>query len=208
MDSHPLSIYLFTILFLVVHNQVIGQSHSLKKLRALGRDSLISRAKTEALKEYPGFNFNNFNHIAVMTGDNILYVEFSVPYKYVPLNSAAKYNLTVYLFGSAGLSSSILKNDHESGIGTGFYQPDENYDKVTRFLINTTTHNTEVTSIDEAVYRFNDKVIILEKENYYDVTINSTTVTGGYKVEKETGKIYDQWHKHKMPSGNEFYEIK
>ena len=48
---------------------------------------------------------------------------------------------------------------------------------------------------------------IVENEQSYEVIVNSEGFTSGYFVEKDTGKIFDKWHKHKMPSKMEIKEI-
>lgn len=203
-----LTSYITIVLLLCISLQTRGQDGRLDKLRKLGRDSLIIRAKAKLLNEYPDFDFDVFSRVRVMTGEKLLYVEFSVPFKLVPLNSAANYNLTVHLYGPGLFSYSTLKNQAASGIDTEFYKPGDDDGRIIQFLIDAALQDGNVTSIDKAVTEFNDEVIIMEKENAYAVSISSPAVTGGYSVDKKSGLIRDKWHKHKRPVESIVHEIK
>ena len=46
---------------------------------------------------------------------------------------------------------------------------------------------------------FEDDIIIRENENFYAIEVVSETQESSYKIKKDTGEIYDEFHAHLEP---------
>ncbi|MDX1628764.1 MAG: hypothetical protein R3345_08690 [Fulvivirga sp.] len=178
-----------------------------KELIKLGRDSIISKAKIKLEREYPTFNFDEFSNVRALASDEHLYVNFSVPYRYVPLNSEAIYSMSVFLGGNLQFSATHLSNGEKPASKPDFYQPDENYHRVIAFIIKATENDKSISSIKENTEVFGHVVSIYEKEDHYKVSIDSRSTSSGYKVSKADGVVSGHWHKHKANTNPLFEEI-
>ena len=175
--------------------------HKLQDLKDLGRDSLISKAIARINAEFPEFDNETFKNVRVVAGKDVLYVRFSVPYCYVPLNTSAIYHVSVYLHGSSQLSLGSLSNNAEIDFDTGFYKPDPAHYEAIAFISEATSRDQHVTPIEEVTKVYKHDVIIMEMPGEYKVDISSNSTSSGYRVNKQTGEVYDHWHKHKANTG-------
>ena len=192
---------LIGIALIIILMDPAASQDKLQQLKNLGRDSLINIAKARIMAEYPDFDYETFKKVRVMEGKEVLYVQFSIPYRYVPLNTSAIYNLSVYLNGTTQLSQGSLSNNAKVSFDTGFYKPDTAYHEVITFIDEATSRDSEISSIKEVVEIYKHDVIIMEMPGEYQVDISSSSTSSGYLVNKQTGEVYDHWHKHKANTG-------
>ncbi|MFP4563479.1 MAG: hypothetical protein ACLFRY_09235 [Spirochaetia bacterium] len=136
--------------------------------------------------------------IEVSTRRDETYVSFSMPVKYVPLDSAAYYGVTVNITTKT-LYYSSLSNPEDSYEGTealGFFEP----------------CGTDLQDLDfaaDAIYREmgfdfriekpRDEMVIYERDAHFEVTVISPYQESWYKIDRRTGRLYDDGHAHLIP---------
>jgi hypothetical protein len=193
------SIYLkmkFVLLFVFVFLSITikaQMSEEVEELIKLGRDSVIQLA-IEQLKTagFTSVDPESFDRLRIKTNDDEIQVLFDRSIHYIPKQSRVIHQASVRLLEKA-TGWTPLENDYEDKSASffddiSFYEYTEEDKKAIEFILT-----------DEMNIQENDRLVIYEKDEYYDVTVEFETTEGGYKVDKKTGKRYDEWHAHLIP---------
>ncbi len=153
----------------------------------LGRDSIIQLAANEinGRGENLHFQIKHFDRIRVMAGKESVYVTFSMIFNFIPVKSAAYYGAYVNLTDRI-TSFSILKNPYDFS-GTGklqFYIPGRESEEA----------KTDIISVlgEEMIDPFN----VYDHRKYYRIESDNEDVFYGFKINKKTGEIFDEFHEH------------
>jgi hypothetical protein len=135
-------------------------------------------------------------HVSTVEGD--AYVSFTMPIKYVPLDTAAYYGVTVDLTNEFVYYSSLSNPEgYYDGTGkVGFYEPTEEDRKSIDFVAEAISRDS---GFDFRLEKPQDEMVIYERDTHFTVTVTSRYQESFYKIEKETGRIYDEGHAHLVP---------
>ncbi|RKR07014.1 hypothetical protein CLV91_3244 [Maribacter vaceletii] len=173
-------------------NNKIKMNNEVKELVKLGKDSIIQLA-LPLIDEKA--SLENFTHTSVQTNGNEIYVVFSNPIMYLPINTIfydiVGVNLTTKLSFKSKVVNPIGFTTEKS---IPYYKQTEDFKKKIEFVI------AAIGSFDTAdIINFKDQMRILEKEDYYDISVVSEMQESWYKVKKITGEMYDEGHAHLEP---------
>lgn len=171
---------------------LVGQNKAkIDSLKQLGRDSLIKLAVKKIAD--PTFNPKNYDRIIVKADSNKLWVEFELSIRFKS-NSSCYYDaINVSLVGS-GTSKSI----------TGFcdnpkyYKPSSKQLKKIDFIFNSINKKNEIGDIPNKKLADDTVMEITEMMTYYHVEVSDGNTMSRYKIDKNSGKIFDATHKHYM----------
>lgn len=157
-----------------------------------GRDSIIQTAlkiidKDISVDEY---------QVKVMASNTDIYTTFTMPIKFSPLNSKYYYGVYVNLIDKM-TSKNMISNpkDFESDADISFFKNTEESLSQILFVIKGINNYDAIGSIDD-IKGFEDDMTIIEFDAYYDVIVLSDFQESWYKVEKSTGRVYDEGHAH------------
>ncbi len=155
-----------------------------------GKDSIIQLA----LKLIDGeVTIDSFTKIRIMVSSKEVYVSFLTPIKYLPLNSAYYFDLEVSLIEKTTSfhNYSNPKVYNEDKMDLPFYKETEEGKKNIQFVIEAIK---KWAPFD--VSKFEDSMIIRDDIDFYDINAESEYYHSWYKIEKLTGKIFDEGHAH------------
>lgn len=175
----------------------IQQIDSLSKL---GKDSLIKLA----LKKIndPAFNQNDYKNIKVIVKKDNVTVSFRNNILLIKNNSCFYSHVSVELLGG-GVSKSIEGNCDNPN----YYKLTKKDKEKIDFVFNCINKSNEVGDIPDKKLEGNTTMVITEKLGYYEVEVSDYSTMSRYKINKQTGKIYDAMHKHYAHSDDETEEI-
>jgi hypothetical protein len=144
-----------------------------------------------------------FDKISVFANDDEIHIEFENQIKFIPLNTEFYYDVTVQLVHSC-ISYSIYSNgEHEkNSLETNFFKPTAESENAIRFVmgvINRSEGRNENESRQEFLKDFEGDLVIRDAKDHYDITRTSEWQESWYKIDKTTGKIYDEGHAHLEP---------
>ena len=158
---------------------------NIEELKKLDRESIIELAINQLKERFKSFNPEHFDEIKVMMSETSLYVTFNITFKYVPMKSSYYYGVYINLVES--LTSRVpISNPqyHKIKDKVYFFTPTEESKKAVSFVLEA------IKSAGE----FPEPMIIRDNRKYYEIEIVSEDVAGGYKIEKGSGKLFDDWH--------------
>jgi len=194
----------------------ISVNSRVEKFKKLGRERIIQLAAEEVRREVDSesnFKVENFDQIKVMASEKNIYVTFSMPFRYVPLNSSAYYG--VYVSLTEDMMSCRPHDNREDEYNyrqeLKFFVPTKESKKAIALVINAINQSGKVGSIDNGKLPENDYMIIRDKPSYYGierVSRVSKYVLSFYKIDKISGKIYDATHEQLAPLPEENNEEK
>ena len=205
-----ISVLLLNSYALIAQN--LDMKNKVEKLKKSGRDSIIKLAIKKLDKDIVASNYL----IQVKANSSSVIVYFHLAIIYVPLNTEYAYNYGIDLIEGTSWSN-IVSNPHayETGIiNTPNYKPSEETKKHIQFVLDAINKNNEVGSIDIEHFSFDDSMIIRDNKKHYEITMLSTHQESSYKIDKETGKVFDARHAHLIPppdfgdENDKFEEIK
>ena len=178
----------------------------IKKLKQLGRKELIRLAVEKVRSGDNIFNPENYDQINVMASKYTIYVSFAMKFKYVPKNSAYKYDVTVDLYRYHPkfqylLSCSSSPKSNPKGCipkkKLGFFSPTEDSRKAIDFILNTINRtNREGRSYTKKTWPWDHEMIIRDKNDHYEIEERLPSVIGYYSIKKKSGEIYGESHMH------------
>ena len=185
-----------------IQNEVIAQNNpNFKHLIQLGKDSLIQQA-IEWLGD--DASLTDFKKVEVKSNGKEILVSFLNPIKYIPQQSAFYYDVHVYLIENSMVKSPCANPVDSNLIADTFFKPSEDSNQKIKFVIDAINKNQnlgQIGNIDEFEYQ----MIIRENEQYYEITIWSTQQESEYKIDKISGKVFDEQHATLEP--NPFNDI-
>ncbi|WP_425628727.1 hypothetical protein [Cellulophaga lytica] len=163
-----------------------------KELVKLGKDSIIKLALPLVDKNA---RLENFPKTSVQSNGKELYVIFYNPVMYLPINTVFYDNASVNLTTASGSKSTVANPlDFNNQKNIPYYVQTESIKKNIAFVCNA------IDSFNYAdIAEFNGTMRILEKEDYYDISVVSETQESWYKIKKVTGKMFDEGHAHLEP---------
>jgi len=136
----------------------------------------------------------DFNYIRISTNGKEIKVLLNNSITYLPEKSMFYYGAIVHLLEKNARSINRVANPPDySQDDIVFYTETKKNKKSKEFVLETLNFS----SIDIA--NFQDEMIIREYEDYYDMYVESETQVSFYKIEKISGKIYDDGHEHFIP---------
>ncbi|MDO6491712.1 MULTISPECIES: hypothetical protein [unclassified Cellulophaga] len=167
----------------------LKMTKEVKQLIELGRDSIIKLALPLVDKNV---SLENFSKTSVQSNGTEVYVAFSNPVMYLPLNTVFYDHVGVNLTTGSGYKSTVANpagyNTQEK---TPYYLQTESIKKNIAFICNA------IDSFNYAdIANFNGSMRILEKKDHYNISVVSETQESWYKVKKVTGKMFDEGHAH------------
>lgn len=188
-------------------NQNINKK--VEKIKSSGRDSIIKSALKIIGED---IDLNNFM-VEVKANKSSVIVSFHIPIIYVPLNSVYCYDFGADLITESSWSN-IVSNPEGFGINKidiSYYTPTSESQKNIQFVINAINNSDEIGSVDIQYFDIEDCMIIRDNPEFYDIKMLSTHQESFYKIDKESGKIYDSRHAHLIPppvdeDNNDTYE--
>ncbi|MGB4775531.1 MAG: hypothetical protein WBP45_10185 [Daejeonella sp.] len=181
-----------------------------ERIKQLGRDSII-KLGLQMVQESFRFNkritINNFDKITVLANKTSVKVLFSNPIRYVPLNSTYLYDVDVNITGE-GLtyeSSSNPKGRNYNDDLIPFFLSTKGSEKNTQFVIEALNKDEDEPSTNfknkkDLIKKLDGSLIIRENKTYYDIERISKYQESFYKIDKKSGKIYDENHNHLIPA--------
>jgi hypothetical protein len=177
-----------------MNKEGIKMNKEVEKIVQLGKDSIVQLALKLINKKV---GVENFTRIKVMTNGKDIFVSFRNPIKYLPKKTAFYFDIGVSLFEKTISLNSISNPEGYNKKNILFYTDTEETKMNISFVIQAINTSNNVDSID--VENFEDDMIIRENKNYYSITVSSEFYNSWYKMEKFSGKLYDQGHDHSIP---------
>ncbi|WP_282117326.1 hypothetical protein [Cellulophaga baltica] len=170
----------------------VKMNKEVRTLVNLGKDAIIQQALT-ALDQ--NASLTNFSTTSVQTNGKEVYVVFSNPVLYLPLNSIFKYTMGVHFTTGAQFSNTIANpEDFKPTTAIPIYQETATATEHIAFVVEAIP-NLNVSDLKD----FEGSLIIREKEDYYAVHVVSEMQESWYKIKKDTGTMYDEGHAHLEP---------
>ena len=174
----------------ICYSQNIKMNKEVEDLIQQGKDSIVQLA----LKLIDGkVTVDYFTEIVVRASSKEVYVSFLTPIKYLPLNSAYNFDVEVLLIekGTSYHNYSNPKGYNEDMMDLPFYKETEDGKKNIQFVIEAIKKRAPFD-----VSKFEDSMIIRDDTDFYDINVESDYYHSWYKIEKLTGKIFDEGHAH------------
>jgi len=191
---------IITIVVLAFPHLIFSQNKSMKveEYLELGRDSIIQLAAKEIAGKKKDLNFHvhHFDRIRVMASKESIYVTFSRIFNFVPQNSAAYYGAYVNLTDRT-TSYNMLRNpdDYQKTGQAQFYVPDRASKEA----------KTDIISVlgEEMI----DPLNVYGHRKYYRIESDNEDTFYGFKINKATDEIFDEFHEHLEQAPDEGEEV-
>ncbi|WP_148783245.1 hypothetical protein [Aquimarina intermedia] len=171
----------------------------------LGKDAVVQLA-LDIVDD--SASIQNFAKIKVTTNGNEVYVYFSNPITYLPIETIFYTDVIVSIFGKTTVYSPISNGiDDTNNKNIPFYKETNETKLNTQFVLKAINKSTEVGSID--ITDFEDTMIIREYKNHYAIEIVSEVQESSYTIEKISGNLSNVMHAHLVPPplGSESMEV-
>ena len=182
------------IQFILINSNCFSQNIKMNKeveeIVAQGKDSIVQLA----LKLIDGdVSVDNFTKIIVRASSKEVYVSLLTPIKYLPINSAFYFDVEVALIekSTSYHDYSNPKGFNEDKMDLPFYKQTEEGKKNIQFVIEAIKKSAPFD-----VSKFEESMIIRDDTDFYDINVESDYYHSWYKIEKLTGKIFDEGHAH------------
>lgn len=187
---------LILILFMqtasVCHSQQTHQnspkmSKEVTEILKLGEDAIVKLA----LKSIEGtISLENFTSATILSNGEEVYVSFRNQYKYLPINTIYYFDVGVNITTQTTYKNSVANPYNYSTERTiPYFNLTEDIKKHIDFV------KQAIGNLDG----FEEDMIIRENEDFYDIEVVSDTQESSYKIKKDTGEIYDEFHAHLEP---------
>jgi hypothetical protein len=193
----------------------LNKKKSYDEIRQLSKTDIIQLG-LEYINDGRGndsVNENMFDQIIVWANNESIYIKFSNPIKFIPINSEYYYDITVYILGG-GMSYDIYANPHDyegSSLDTPFFKSTPGSEEIIQFVIDAINQDAGLTIKEDKkrfLKDFEGDLIIRDCDDHYAITRTSTYQESWYKIRKQTGEIYDDGHAHLEPPPEEDDETK
>ena len=134
----------------------------------------------------------------VLGGERQTCVRFFLPVQYVPLDSAAYYEVTIDTTDGTTYYSALYNPPEQSGETDAlcFYEPTERDLGALDFVADALSREM---GFDFRTEDPDGTMIIYEKETHFDITVVSPFQESWYKIDRRTGRMYDEGHAHLVP---------
>lgn len=149
----------------------------------------------------PKLNRHNFR-VIIKANQQSLAVNFDIPVKYVPRDSAAYYGVGVQVFsGKTQIYPVRLSNPqgYAAGRAKDFYIPAKEEQKRFQFVLDVVHKEREWNPLELKDAPREEDMIVYEQQEYYQIERRSPHQISRYKIHKTSGKIYEVSHAHTVP---------
>lgn len=173
-----------------------------KELIKMGKDAIVALA----LKSIDDTVSNeNFSSTSVLTNGKEVYVSFRNQYKYLPMQTIYYFDVGVNITTKTTYKNSVANPDGYT------------YEQAIPYYKTTVDIKKHIDFVKQAIGNlegFEDDMIIRENEDFYAIEVVSESQESNYKIKKDSGEIYDEFHAHleapPFDKGNqrEFKEVK
>lgn len=184
--------FLLILLTVSFNSFLVGQNKiKIDSLKLLGKDSLIKLAVKKIGDS--SFNPKNYDRIIVKYDTTKMWVEFELSIRFKSKGLCYYDAINVALVGG-GTSKSI----------TGFcdnpkyYKPSSKQLKKIDFVFNAINKKNEIGDIPNKKLDDDTVMEITEMLTYYHIEVSDGKTMSRYKIDKNSGKIFDAIHKHYM----------
>lgn len=162
-------------------------SKEVTEILKLGKDAILA----SALKSIGGtISLENFTSATVLSNGEEVYVSFRNQYKYLPLNTIYYFDVGVNITTQTTYKNSVV-NPYNYSI-----------ERTIPYFNLTEDINKHIDFVKQAIGNlesFEDDLIIRENEDFYAIEVVSESQESSYKIKKDTGEIYDEFHAHLEP---------
>lgn len=189
-------IFLLIINHTICFSQEVKMSKEVEKILQLGKDSIIQLGLKLIDKEV---SLESFSQIKITTNGEEVFVLYKNPIKYLPIKSKFYFDIGVRILASTTSINSVSNPvNYPDKTIIPFYTQTKKMKKSIQFVIESINKSSGTDSPLD-ITNFEDEMIIRENENYYDILVLSKYQESSYKIEKVSGKIYDDQHAHLEP---------
>ncbi len=171
----------------------------------LNKEEWIKQGRTaiieEAIKQLKMPIDTCYYNVYVMTNETQLWVSFHMPIKIVPQNTIAYYNLGIDLI-NRNQSKEIRANPSNfnyEDYKVPLFIPTAETEAQIDFILDAINKSDEIGNLNRGELGWKDDMLIIEEADHFDITLVSYLYESFYKIEKETGRIYDAGHAHGEP---------
>jgi len=181
------------------YSQDVTMNKQVKEIIALGKDSIVQLALNKIDKK---INKENFTEVKILTNGEEVSVYFATPIEYLPksekfyfgarvnlLSKRVHYNSLVYYYAPGDYNREAVLHYNRT-------QTKVVKEKVL-FVLKALKDSRYSGSIN--IVEFDDEMTIREYENYYGVGIFLGEIQAGYKIDKASGEVYDEYHDTILP---------
>jgi len=180
----------FNLVFFNTYPQM--KEMDIKKLKSLGRESLINIAAEQIKQKHPEFNSANFDRIKVMASNKRVYVTFNMSVKFVPRRSAfyygVYYDITDRLKSLAPISNPPNYKDRKNPI---FFVKDDKIEETIDQLLDIINSDNNIEPVPGKNLSEEEEMIIRDKGKFYEIEVVSEYYEAFCKIKIKTGKVYD-----------------
>lgn len=195
-------VFKFMIVLLVVTHSIFAQKAKPKtadELKPLGRAKLIQMAVERIQSNYPQFNPVNFDRVNVYTEGGRLIVRFDVAVKFIPKNICAYYIVTAELTrGSLGM---IPFGEVENCKDDNFYVINKNANDHIALI------RKKLPGLIPEKIQNDEAIVIQESDTSYNVSMEGSSYSHGFKLDKQSFQKYDIFDGMKVPTKSTWIEI-
>lgn len=185
-------IFIFILFAIAFNCLLVGQNKAkVDSLKLLGRDSLIKLAVKKIGD--PAFNPKHYDRIIVKYDTTKLWVEFELSIRFKNKGLCYYDAINVSLVGG-GTSKSVTGFCDEPK----YYKPSSKQLKKIDFIFNSINKKNEIGDIPNKKLDDNTIMEITEMLTYYHIEVSDGNTMSRYKIDKNSGKIFDATHKHYM----------
>lgn len=193
-----MKLYVVFLLLLVNANsfsQDITMNKEVKEIVELGKDAIVKMALGMIDEDVSA---QNFSRIKVMTNGETVQVSFRNPIKYLPVNSVFYSDFGVDVLKNVISYGKVSNGNFNADDKISPYYKTEEMESTIQFVIESINSSDNVGSIDIA--SFEDDMTIKERKDYYDILVVSEFQESTYKIDKESGNVFDVNHATLTPS--------
>ncbi|VXB62273.1 hypothetical protein [Maribacter litoralis] len=193
-----MKLYVVFLLLLVNANsfsQDITMNKEVKEIVKLGKDAIVKMALGMIDEDVSA---QNFSRIKVMTNGETVQVSFRNPIKYLPVNSVFYSDFGVDVLKNVISYAKVSNENFNADDKISPYYKTEEMENTIQFVIESINSSDNVGSIDIA--SFEDDMTIRESKDYYDILVVSEFQESTYKIDKESGNVFDVNHAKLMSS--------
>ncbi|WP_423998193.1 hypothetical protein [Maribacter sp. IgM3_T14_3] len=162
-------------------------SKEVTEILKLVKDAIVA----SALNSIDGtISLENFTSATVLSNGEEVYVSFRNQYKYIPINTIYYFDVGVNITTQTTYNNSVANPYNYSTERTiPYFKLTEDIKKHIDFV------KQAIGNLDG----FEEDIIIRENEDFYAIEVVSETQESSYKIKKNTGEIYDEFHAHLEP---------
>jgi hypothetical protein len=174
----------------------------------LGRDSIIKIATERIRSSFPTeFNPTDFQIIKALRREDMVFVVFNTPIRFIPSEGSYIYSISVTLTDNALSYSELSSSEKDRKKDSKFFKPTKESDKAIDFVFDCINKSTEIGHVKREEWPVYTTMTIWDKGSYYEIEVTDEHTDSEYKINKSNGEIYDASHRHLAPDPHENNEI-